>query len=179
MKKTVLAIIFILNILVYGNTYAEGEAAVEIAEATKVLQAYCDAHAAGDIKNIMALMTRTYRAEYKELLANMDAVNPYYKELMILTLQNSVYSIKNVEQHGDEIRAVMAALEPDINLFIDEEAAKVEKGPRDSEEAAMAFFKAVFDAVVPRVKTKEKLVTTEYVLILIKENGTWKIDDDI
>ena len=168
MKKLALTLLCGLCLLTAAPVYAQTD---DVAAATAVIKAYYDTSIKGDVKASMEYMTATYRAETEELLASTDGL----MELGVLLLKRSEYEIISVKPQDQNMIAIINVTTPDMDHIFLKASEDINADVSDEE----------FTRII--IKEASKLVTQqqdfpmtedEITMVLIKENGQWKIDEE-
>lgn len=168
MKKTIISLLCGLCFLAAVPAYAQTN---EVAAATEVVKAYYDMSIKGDVKGSFQYMTKEYRAETEELLA----ANEGLLELGTLLLQKTEYEIVAVEPDGKDMLVDIVTTMPDMDqLFLKA------SGGLDPNLGEEEFTDALIKNAIELLKKETfPLAEDEVAMILIKEDGQWKIDDEI
>ena len=171
MKKLALPLLCALCLLIAVPACAK---AGDIEDATKVINAYYDTLAKGDLIAALNYMSKEYRAEreqrHRELLENKDGMKIY-----AIQMEHFSYKITSIDQEDGEIIAQLAITEVDAMDVI----AKVSEdvGP-NSDISEEAFADLVTKKFIELSNSKAlKISTDEFEIILIKEDGQWKINE--
>lgn len=166
MKKIALTLLCGLCLFVAAPVYAQTN---EVA-ATEVVKAYYDTAIKGDVKGSFKYMTKAYRAETEELLA----ANEGLLELGTLLLTRTEYEIIDMAPDGENMLVDIVTTMPDMDqLFL-----KASEGLDPNLDEA-AFTDALIKNAIQLIKKETfPLAKDDVAMILIKEDGQWKIDDE-
>lgn len=173
MKKLICALFCTLCLLAAAPLYAQTN---DLTAAMQAIDTYIETYRSGTPDDLLKLMTKDFQGQTKDEWAEI----PGLFELKSLLLQKSEYEIVMLEKDTYdgrvEIEAAVALIMPDIEqIFSTIPESALNELETDAEVLGYMLKK------LPELLTNtEKYDKTEEEIdiLLVKENGQWKIDEE-
>lgn len=173
MKKTFLALICGLCLFITISAYALTDN--DINDAAQMLDAFYAVAAQGNFEAYMDFLSQRQRAEFEESLQ----LDPNVKKISILSWRLCKATVKQIEPLDDyELEAVVSVITPDMAQITEDIIRKMEAAGETAREDNFSIFLA---HMLKRLESGEFNMNEamDLELILVKENGQWKIEREL